>query len=387
MLYKIRIVKTKKEKKLFHKIQRYFYKGDANFCPPLELLIENIFTPSKNSFFSHGQAERFLLYNNKDEVVGRVAAFINEKKAYTFEYPTGGLGFFECVNDKKAAFCLFDAAKQWLSERGMQAMDGPISFGENDNYWGLLVEGFTETSMGMQYNPHYYKDFFEAYGFRNYFEQISHMMDLRKPFPERFVKVAKWVSSKPHVRCEHLDLQKKDKYISDLKEIHDEAWQCHENFTPLSRKTIEKEFTEGKSVIDPDLIGFAYYNNEAAAFLVMIPNAGQIFKKFNGRLNLFNKIRFLIMKKLHYIKHTRITILGVKPKFQNKGMESALFYYLRRILEKKHYTHVEISWVGDFNQKMVRLLEDIGADFHQKHCTYRYLFDSTKEFKRAEIIK
>jgi len=51
------------------------------------------------------------------------------------------MGFFECTDDRDAAFLLFDTCSAWLKERGMQAMDGPINFGENDVNWGLLVEG------------------------------------------------------------------------------------------------------------------------------------------------------------------------------------------------------------------------------------------------------
>jgi hypothetical protein len=59
--------------------------------------------------------------------------------------PVGGVGFFDCVNDQSAADMLFDVAKHWLLQKGMQAMDGPVNFGERDRWWGLLVKGF-ETS-------------------------------------------------------------------------------------------------------------------------------------------------------------------------------------------------------------------------------------------------
>jgi hypothetical protein len=76
-------------------------------------------------------------------------------------------------------------------------MDGPINFGENDNFWGLLVEGFTPPSYGMNYNPPYYKAFFEDYGFETEYEQITNHLDVHKPFSERFTKIANWVIQKP----------------------------------------------------------------------------------------------------------------------------------------------------------------------------------------------
>ena len=49
------------------------------------------------------------------------------------------MGFFECINDESVAFAMFDKCKAWLQERGMEAMDGPINFGERDRWWGLVV--------------------------------------------------------------------------------------------------------------------------------------------------------------------------------------------------------------------------------------------------------
>ena len=80
------------------------------------------------------------------------------------------MGFFECINDQESADLLFDTAKTWLINRGMEAMDGPINFGETDKYWGLLVDGFTHPSYEISYNHCYYQELFENYGFRTYYK-------------------------------------------------------------------------------------------------------------------------------------------------------------------------------------------------------------------------
>ena len=46
--------------------------------------------------------------------------------------------------------------------------------------------------------------------------------------------------------------------------------------------------------------------------------------------------------------------------------------------KRPHITEMELSWVGDFNPKMVALHESMGADFGKKHITYRYIFDPKK---------
>ncbi len=373
------------DQKCWHRFQRDLYRNDPNFSAPFENLVENIFTPGKNEFCEPGSAVRFLLYDN-GAVIGRVAAFINKKKAYTFQQPTGGMGFFECVNDQKAADMLFDACRDWLRARGMQAMDGPINFGENDNYWGLLVEGFEPSGWGMNYNPPYYKELFENYGFKLYFEQVSNLLDYTKPFPERFWKVANWVRSKPEYTCRHLEMKKVEQYMHDMKEVYDDAWQFHENFVPLQTETMRKELREGKGLIDERMIWFAYCNEEPIAFLVMLPDASPIFRKFNGKLNLINKLRFLWMKRQHKMTRTRLTIMGIKPRYQRAGIESLLFWHLNEVMKNLHYTHLELSWVGDFNPKMRALHENVGAEFHQRHYTYRILFNDTQAFERSSII-
>ena len=153
-------VNNKKTQKAFLDVARVIYKDDKIWVCPLDNDIEAIFDPAKNNFHQHGKCTRWVLTDDSGKLIGRIAAFINNKKAYNYEQPTGGIGFFECIDNEDAAFLLFDTAKKWLSENGMQAMDGPINFGENDNFWGLLVEGFTPPSYGMNYNPPYYQAFF-----------------------------------------------------------------------------------------------------------------------------------------------------------------------------------------------------------------------------------
>jgi len=384
----IKEVNNKKTRKDFINVAKMIYKNDPYWVCPLDRTLEAVFDPKQNVFFSHGQATRWVLYNDQDKPIGRVAAFINEKKAYNFNPPTGGMGFFECINDMRAAFILFDKAREWLSERGMQAMDGPINFGENDNFWGLLVEGFMHPGYGMNYNHPYYKDFFEKYGFKFYFEQVSNHLDLTKPFPERFWKIAERVKNKPEYTFEHFSFKNTEKYIQDFKKVYDEAWQFHENFTPINPEVLRKSLNEAKLIFEEEFTWFAYYKGEPIAFLVMFPDINQILKHLNGKLHLWNKIKFLVLKKLKTITRARITIMGVVPKFQRAGIESAIFWHLQQVMNKRPwYKEIELSWVGDFNPKMRALHESVGATFAKRYITYRKLFrDDDSAFRRSTII-
>ncbi len=387
MEYRLKCVDDKRTQKLFHDVMRKIYKNDPNFVCPPDDFVEGIFTPSKNVFFNHGEATRWILFDENNNLVGRVAAFINTKKAYTFNVPTGGMGFFECIEDYKAAEILFETCKAWLVQRGMEAMDGPINFGENDNFWGLLVEGFIPQSFGMNYNPPYYKTFFEKYGFTLYFEQVTNLLDLTKPFPERFWKIADWVRQKPEFNFKHFSYNESEKFIADFIEVYNNAWQFHENFTPTEPEAIRRMLAEMKPLLQPEFIWFAYHGNEPIAFEVMLPDINQLFRYFNGKINLWGKIKVGIIGKRRIFTRARITIMGVKPHYQKSGIESALFWHMNTVMKKNpQYTEVELSWVGDFNPKMRMIHEAVGGVFSKRHLTYRKYFNQTPETGRSTII-
>ena len=126
-------VTTAAHEAAFYKLPSSIYKNDANWIQPLTHDVQQVFDKAKNKSFKFGKIERWLLTDN-NITVGRIAAFVNSKyKSKGDDVPVGGMGFFECTNNQAAANMLLDTAKNWLQEQGMQAMDGPINFGERDN--------------------------------------------------------------------------------------------------------------------------------------------------------------------------------------------------------------------------------------------------------------
>ncbi len=367
-------VNSSRTVKNFLDVARFIYAADENWICPLDQDIERVFDPSKNPFFEHGQCTRWVLKNAHGKSIGRIAAFINEKKAWQYDQPTGGLGFFECINDETAAFVLFDTAKSWLQNRGMKAVDGPINFGENDSFWGLLVEGFTPPSYGMNYNPPYYQQFFKNYGFETSYEQITNHLAVRNPFPERFTKIANWVANKPGYTFEHFSKKNAGKYVQDLMEIYNDGWKDFENFVPIKKETLEDSFKKMEIIMDEKLIWFAYINGEPASFVVIIPDANQMIRSFNGKMGLLEKLKFVYNRWVG-VNRMRAIVMGTKSAYQKHGLESALFIKLKEyVLPLNQYDELELSWVGDFNDKMLSIHQATGATFGKRHLTMHKLF-------------
>jgi hypothetical protein len=382
----IRVI-DRKTKMKFLDAARVIYKNDNVWVCPFDNEIEAIFDPKKNTYFKHGEVERWILIDENNNLTGRVAAFIDKNLAWSYDQPTGGIGFFECVNDKNSAFLLFDTAREWLKTRGMEAMDGPINFGETDKYWGLLVSGFTHPSFEVPYNHPYYQELFESYGFQTYYKMEGFHLDISKPLSDRFRKIAEWVSNKPGYEFRHFTWKEQEKFTLDFAQVFNEAWASFKkHFEPLKAEYINGVLRKAKAIIDEEFIWIAYFEGKPIAIYLMFPDMNQILKHLNGKLNLLNMIKFLYLKKRNTMTRAKGLLMGVIPKYQGLGIESAFILNVRKVIEKKpHYTEVEFSWVADFNPKMRKIFISVGSVPVKNYVTYRYLFDRNKEFKRYPI--
>jgi len=382
-------VKTKKQKLDFLKVPRIIYKDDPNWVSHLDQDVEAIFDPEKNKFFDFGIAVRWVLYDQSNNLLGRVAAFINRHLAYTYEHPTGGMGFFECVNDQKAASLLFDTAKNWLEQRGMQAMDGPINFGEKDRYWGLLTDGFnTPPPYLLNYNPPWYRELFESYGFQNYYEQYVYGLSRDTEVNPLVIRAFDRMTRDKGYRFESVQIKNLKKYAHDFSVIYNEAWKdVHKHFKPISPEQAMATFKSMQQIVDEDLVIFGYHNDRPIAMFVGIPELNQIFRYVDGKLNWLGKLKFLYYKWRGACTTVYGIVFGVVPDYRNKGLESGLIMAIQRaILKTNKYNDMYLSWIGDFNPKMIRIAEILTKRKVFTLITYRKMFKKEYIFSRHEII-
>lgn len=366
------------------------YKNTPQWIRPLDHEIELVFNREKNNAFRHGDLARWILQDDNGQTIGRVAAFVNEKIARKDnDQPTGGMGFFECINDKEAAFRLFDQCKEWLQARGMEAMDGPVNFGNRDRWWGLLVEGFDrEPNYQCNYNFPYYKDFFEAYGFQVYFYQLTYGREVGRPVAERLYQKATLVARDPDYEFRHIRKDEIPKLAEYIHHVYNKAWGGHAGTPDLTLAQAKHIVRQMKPIMDIRLLYFGFHKGEPVAFFLSLPEINQIFKHVNGKLNLLGKLKFL----WHTFRKTNRKafgiLFGVAPEHQGKGLDGALILEARRVLQEeyKRYEEYEMNWIGDFNPKMINVVEQVGAEVVKRHATYRKLFDPNKPFKRAPII-
>jgi len=386
----VKEVITSEDKKEFLLFPVRLYSKTKNWIRPLDADVEGVFDQEKNKTFQNGECIRWLLIDEAGVTIGRVSAFINQKTVIKGnDQPTGGLGFFECIENEQAARLLFDQGKEWLIARGIEAMDGPINFGNRDRWWGLLLEGFDrEPNYQCNYNFPYYQKFFEDYGFQVYFYQLTFGRPIQGPLDQRLYDKANLVDKDPDYSFGYVKKKDWETLPSKIRTVYNRAWAKRGEIPELTESQARHLVKQMKPIMDEKLLWFGYYKNEPIAFFLSLPEVNQIFKYVNGKMDWLGKLKFVWHTLLKTNKKAFGILFGLVPEHQGKGVDGAIIEKFRRFAQSGGVAYIdyEMNWIGDFNPKMIRVVEQINAPVVKRHATYRKLFDETKPFKRMPII-
>src|SRR5699024_6741914 len=356
------------------------YEDYPCWGPPFRFEMENIFDPAHNPFFEEGECERYLVQRD-GRVVARFALMNTPARDKVLDPKMGGIGFIEMENDEDLAQQIIRFAQDWHQKRGYNAMRGPINFGENDTFWGLLVENYGEPPVyGMFYHPPYYKKLLEATGAQKLDDHWSYKRRFDKPIPERMRRIVDRIESKPGVTVRMIDkknMQREGEYIRD---IYNDAWSDQDiaeregEFTELTRETVREMITKLKPVLITESTLLAVVDGEPASFVVCVPDLNEVSRETGGRLRWWHYPKLLWFRRR--AKHLRSLVYGTKPKFRKMGLEALTFtrgiQCTREEVPSLEYR--EGAWVSEKNWLMQRSLEALGCNHHKTHRTYKCEF-------------
>jgi len=382
-------VKSPKDNRLWIQYGSELYKNYPKYVPHLKQDIEKVFNPEKNRAFKTGKAIRWLAFDDQNRVIGKIAAFTSKKYSKGMEQPTGGIGFFECIEDEQTAHALFNKAIAWLKSENMEAVDGLINFGEKDAYWGTLITNFNDKNCyRMNHHLPYYKDFMESYGFKTYYEQLVYYRDMHLPVQEIFNRKSNFIDLNSDFRTENCRGKSLSQISEDFLTVYNNAWGGHHGFAPMKKAQADRIMKAMKPIMDRDILIFTFHKNKPIGFYINIPELNDIFKFVNGNLNLIGKLKFLWHKWRKTSTMMVGIVFGVDREYHGKGIEAALIKFAEEnVVTAGVYHESVMTWIGDFNPKMIKVCENLGAEVYRKLATYRFLFDRNQEFKRAPIAK
>jgi hypothetical protein len=344
---------------------------DPQWVPPFLPDQRSLLHPHKNPYHQHSRTQLFLALNDQQEVVGRIAASVDDNFIAFWLAAVGFFGWFECVNDPTVAQALFQAAEQFLQAEGMTSVRGPASFTSNDDCFGFLADGFeTPPRIAMTYNPPYYLALAEHAGYTKAKDLYAWYLPAGIPLPERIVKIAERAMKQHRITLRPLNMQRLTEEARIIKELYNTIWEKNWGFVPMTDAEFAYQVKKLKDIVWPDFVVFAEVDGKAVGFNLVLPDINQVLHKLDGELfslkTPFALVTFLWNRRK--IDDTRDMVLGIHPAYRNKGLEAILYLEALKTGKKRQIKGGELSWTLEDNDSINKGLAAMGA---KRIKTYR----------------
>ena len=308
------------------------------------------------------------------EDVGRIAAIVDRAHNDFHAEKTAFFGFFECENDAETAGLLFDAASLWAKERRMTVLRGPANPSLNDEA-GLLVEGFGSPPVFMMtYNPPYYVSLVEGAGFKKAKDLLAYWFDVG---PEPFERLRRLVDRvrkrEPDVVVRSISKKSLFADLPAVREVYNAAWEKNWGFVPMTAEEMDFMASRLKPLLDEE---FAFLGErrredgslEPIAFLLAMPDYNRAIAETKGRLLPFGWLKFLLAQKK--IKTLRVLTLGIKREYRMRGINAVMFERGLQASLKRGLTGVEVSWLLEDNDLIIRAVKMWGGRLYKTYRIY-----------------
>lgn len=364
-------VATKAQQKLFIKFPWKLYADDPMWIPPLIMNIKELLNYKRHAFYDNAEIQTFLAMRG-GEVVGRIAAIVDGWHNDYHKERRGMFGFFESINDQNVANALFDTAKAWFAEREIHLMRGPANPSQNYE-WGLLVDGFhSPPTFMMTYNPPYYGQLIENYGFekaQDMFAFTGHV-DMLDNLDPKLQFIADEAKRRFDVKVRPIDKKNFKQDVDNFLEIYNAALPGQWGFTPMSEGELRATAAGLKLLIVPELTTMAEIDGRPVATCFGLLDYNPLIRKINGRLFPFGFLRILFGRKK--IKKVRLISTNVVPEYQRWGLGLVLLTRLVPSIRTHGITDAEFSWVLESNKLSRGTLERGGTILDKTYRIYDY---------------
>lgn len=349
----IKKVENKVQMKQFIRFNYELYKDNKYSVPDLYEDMLDTFS-DKNAAMEFCEAVYFLAYKD-GKIAGRIAGIINKKANATWNLDAVRFGYIDFIDDEEVSQALIKAVEDWGREKGMKEIQGPLGFTDMDAE-GMLIEGFDELSTNATiYNYPYYPQHMEKLGFEKDADWIEMSIDVPTEVPERLSRIAKIVMEKYGLHIKKFTSNKKlaAEYGHEIFEVINEAFKPLFGYSELSDRQIEQYIKAYLPFVDLKLVSTIVDDNgKLVAVGISMPSLSRALQKAKGKLFPLGWFHLLRAIKLKHDDTLDLMLVGVRPEYQGKGVNSILFYDLLPLYISEGYKHVETNPELEVNNKV-----------------------------------
>ena len=372
MSIQIKPVSTGKEMSTFVRFGNRLYKGNKYYVPSMPMDDLNTLNPKKNGAFDFSEAQCFLAYKD-GEVVGRVAAIINHKANESWGVKQVRFGWIDFIDDLEVSAALLDAVEKFGRERGMTQIVGPLGFTDFDPE-GMLVEGFDRLStMALIYNYPYYPEHMKKHGYYKETGWVEYRITLPEQMPEKHVKYAEIIKKRYNLKIRKMTRSqiRKERYGHKLFQLINDTYCVLYGYSLLSEKQIDQYVDMYLSIVDTKMLTFVENEQgELVAAGISIPSLSEALQKCNGEIFPFGW--WHLLKAMYWKKPDTLDLLliGIRPDYQNKGVNSLVFVDLFDNYKKLGFKYAETNANLETNIKVQAMWDPFEKELHKRRWVF-----------------
>ena len=353
MSIEIRPVRTRSELKKFVNFPEKLYRDNPYYVPPLVFDQMDTLDQKKGAAQEFCDSELYLAYKD-GELAGRVAAIVNHKANEQWNHKEVRFGWYDFIEDKEVAQALMDKVYEFGRKFQMDSVVGPLGFTDFDPE-GMLVEGYDQLStMALIYNFPYYNDYLDEMGFGKDADWIEYIVTVPDEMPERWPRLSAIIEKRANVHLRQLTRKiiRKEDYGHKVFRCINECYKDLYNFTVLPDHMAEKYLGFYLSILDLRFLSMVENEQgELVAFGISMPSIVKALQKTRGKLFPFGWWPLL---KAMFLKHgdmAELLLVGVRPDYQNSGVNSLIFMDMFRKFNAMGIKHCESNAVLETNLK------------------------------------
>ena len=370
----IQEVTTPQDLRAFVKFPWRVYKGDPNWVPPLVSERLSYLNPEQNPFYKQAEVSLFLARRGH-RVVGTIASFVNRRAVEHLGEQVGSFGFFEVVEDYAVAEQLLDTAHQWVKERGMSILRGPINFTNNDCP-GVLIGGADCPPVMLEaHTPPYYKAFLERYGMEKY-EDLYAWRAFRsqigaelKRIPSEILRVAEVARRRSKVTIRKVDLTRWEEEVATACYIFNITLTHLPDHVPLTEAEFRHIADRIRPFLDPDLALFAEVNGQPVGFCVSLPDINRALIHLNGCLFPLGWLK--LWWYVRRIDVVSFKLMGILEEYRRRGIDALLYLESIKAVFAKGYEWLDGSLTSEYNPIVNYLAQRMGAERYKHYRVYQ----------------
>ena len=374
MSVEIKRVTTRSDLKRFIRFNYEFYKDNKYSVPDLYDDMLHTFSPKRNAAFEFCEADYFLAYR-EGKIVGRVAAIINHRANEQWDKKTVRFGWIDFIDDQEVSRALIETVKQWGRERGMDTIEGPLGFTDMDAE-GMLIEGFDQLStMATIYNYPYYPVHMERLGLEKSADWVEMKIFVPDEIPEKHKRISDIIARKYNLHIRKLTSKKEVRESGighQIFRLINDAYAPLFNFSRMTERQIDQYVNMYVPVLDLRMVSIVENEqNEIVAVGISMASLSEALQKAKGRLFPFGW--YYLLKALLWKRPKMLDLLlvGVRPDYQNKGVNALLFTDLIPIYQQLGFEYAESNPELELNEKVQNQWQYFKTEQHKRRRCYR----------------